>query len=144
MSIREAVSDIYLPRLEELIATLDGMAREWADVPMLARTHGQPASPTHLGKEIMVFVYRLRQQVKLLRSVPVSGKFGGATGNFNAHTVAYPAIDWKAFAARFLSEKLGIEREEYTTQISNYDNLAALFDAMRRINTIMIDRKSVV
>lgn len=139
MSIREAVSDIYLPRLEELIATLDGMAREWADVPMLARTHGQPASPTHLGKEIMVFVYRLRQQVKLLRSVPVSGKFGGATGNFNAHTVAYPAIDWKAFAARFLSEKLGIEREEYTTQISNYDNLAALFDAMRRINTIMID-----
>ena len=106
---------------------------------MLAKTHGQPASPTRLGKEIMVFVYRLRRQRDLLKAVPVSGKFGGATGNFNAHSVAYPAIDWRGFAARFLQENLGIEREEYTTQISNYDNMGALFDGLRRINTIIID-----
>lgn len=106
---------------------------------MLARTHGQPASPTRLGKEIMVFVYRLRQQLELLKAVPVSGKFGGATGNFNAHHIAYPERDWRAFGNQFLSEKLGIQREEWTTQISNYDNLAALFDAMRRINTIILD-----
>lgn len=139
MSIREALADVYLPELDRLIDTLASMADEWADVPMLAKTHGQPASPTRLGKEIMVFVYRLRRQRDLLKAVPVSGKFGGATGNFNAHSVAYPAIDWRGFAARFLQESLGIEREEYTTQISNYDNMGALFDGLRRINTIIID-----
>ena len=122
-----------------MIACLDGMAKDWADVAMLARTHGQPASPTRLGKEIAVFVYRLRTQADLLRAAVISGKFGGATGNFNAHHVAFPTIDWADFAGRFLKERLGIEREAYTTQISNYDNLAAVFDAMSRINTIMID-----
>ncbi len=139
MSIREAVLEVYLPELERLIADLEAKADEWADVPMLAKTHGQPASPTRLGKELRVFAYRLRTQADALKAVPVSGKFGGATGNFNAHHIAYPGIDWPAFAARFLKESLGIEREQWTTQISNYDNLAALFDAMRRINTIMID-----
>ncbi len=139
MSVREAVNEVYLPALEEMLAKLESQAQEWADVAMLAKTHGQPASPTRLGKELMVFCYRLRTQIDALKAVPVSGKFGGATGNFNAHSVAYPDIDWQEFAARFLKENLGIERERYTTQISNYDNLAALFDAMRRINTIMID-----
>ncbi len=139
MSIREAVLEVYLPELERLIADLEAKADEWADVPMLAKTHGQPASPTRLGKELRVFAYRLRTQADALKAVPVSGKFGGATGNFNAHHIAYPGIDWPAFAARFLKESLGIDREQWTTQISNYDNLAALFDAMRRINTIMID-----
>lgn len=139
MSIREAVLEVYLPELEHLVADLEAKADEWADVPMLAKTHGQPASPTRLGKELRVFSYRLRTQADALKAVPVSGKFGGATGNFNAHRTAYPGIDWPAFAARFLKERLGIEREQWTTQISNYDNLAALFDAMRRINTIMID-----
>lgn len=139
MSIKEAVAEVYIPALEEMIAHLDSRAREWADIPMLAKTHGQPASPTRLGKEIKVFAYRLATQLKALKAVSVSGKFGGATGNFNAHLTAYPSIDWRAFAASFLSNRLGIEREEYTTQISNYDNLAALFDAMRRINTIIID-----
>ncbi|MDE5805999.1 MAG: adenylosuccinate lyase [Paramuribaculum sp.] len=139
MSIREAVSEVYLPELRKMAEVLEQMAEQWKDVAMLARTHGQPASPTRLGKEIGVFAYRLRQQIAALEAVPVSGKFGGATGNFNAHHVAYPSIDWKAFAAGFLENSLGIKREELTTQISNYDNLAALFDAMRRINTIMID-----
>lgn len=139
MSLKEAVTDVYIPALEEMIAHLDARAEEWADIPMLAKTHGQPASPTRLGKEIKVFAYRLATQLKALKSVPVSGKFGGATGNFNAHLTAYHMIDWREFAASFLRDKLGIEREEYTTQISNYDNLAALFDAMRRINTIIID-----
>ena len=139
MSVKEAVHEVYAPAMRNLVDTLEGMAEEWKDVAMLARTHGQPASPTRLGKELMVFVYRLRTQLDALLSLPVSGKFGGATGNFNAHHVAYPDIDWADFAARFLSENLGIERENYTTQISNYDNLAAIFDAMRRINTIMID-----
>ncbi len=139
MSLKEAVTVVYIPALEEMIAHLDARAEEWADIPMLAKTHGQPASPTRLGKEIKVFAYRLATQLKALKSVPVSGKFGGATGNFNAHLTAYPMIDWREFAASFLRDKLGIEREEYTTQISNYDNLAALFDAMRRINTIIID-----
>jgi adenylosuccinate lyase len=106
---------------------------------MLAKTHGQPASPTRLGKEVMVFVYRLERQLALLKATPISGKFGGATGNFNAHHIAYPDRDWRAFANKFLSERLGIEREEWTTQISNYDNLAALFDGLRRINTILLD-----
>lgn len=139
MSIREALNDVYLPLMERLQSELDRMASEWAEIPMLAKTHGQPASPTRLGKEMGVFAYRLRTQIATLKSVAISGKFGGATGNFNAHLTAFPAIDWQAFAAKFLSEHLGIEREQLTTQISNYDNLAALFDAMRRINTIIID-----
>lgn len=139
MSVKEAVTEVYRPMLVKLIDELETRARQWDELPMLAKTHGQPASPTRLGKEIMVFVYRLRQQLALLDATPISGKFGGATGNFNAHLAAYPDIDWRSFAARFLSEKLGIEREQYTTQISNYDNLAALLDAMRRINTIVLD-----
>ncbi|MDE7396480.1 MAG: adenylosuccinate lyase, partial [Muribaculum sp.] len=139
MSVKEALNDVYRPAIEELIAHLEARADEWYDLPMLAKTHGQPASPTRLGKEIKVFAYRLRRQLDLLDKTPISGKFGGATGNFNAHLTAYPSIDWRAFAAKFLSENLGIEREEYTTQISNYDNLAAIFDALRRINTILLD-----
>ena len=139
MSIQDALNDVYLPLLGRLIAELNEFARQWADVPMLARTHGQPATPTRLGKEIGVFAYRLEEQLKALKAVPFSGKFGGATGNMNAHRVAFPAIDWPAFANEFLSRQLGIERERLTTQISNYDNIAALFDAMRRINTIVID-----
>lgn len=139
MSVKEAVRDVYLPALEEVISLLRQYADEWKDIPMLARTHGQPASPTRLGKEVEVFVYRLEQQVRLLKEVPVSGKFGGATGNFNAHHVAYPDYNWREFANRFLPEKLGIEREEWTTQISNYDNLSALFDALRRINVVIMD-----
>lgn len=139
LSIKEAIDNVYMPALENLLSVLNGYAEQWADIPMLARTHGQPASPTRLGKEIKVFAYRLENQINQLKAVPVSAKFGGATGNFNAHNVAYPSIDWKAFGAKFLKEKLGLEREEYTTQISNYDNLAALFDAMKRLNTIQID-----
>lgn len=139
MMIRDAVKEAYLPLLDELVALLDKYADEWKDIPMLAKTHGQPASPTRLGKEIEVFAYRLKKQRELLLQVPVSGKFGGATGNFNAHRVAFPAIDWLGFAKSFLNDKLGIEREEWTTQISNYDNLAALFEALARVNTIMID-----
>ena len=139
MSIKECVHEVYIPALQEVIDQLAQYADEWKDIPMLARTHGQPASPTRLGKEIMVFVYRLRQQLDLLKQVPFSGKFGGATGNFNAHHIAYPERDWRAFGNQFLSEKLGIQREEWTTQISNYDNLAALFDALRRINVILLD-----
>ena len=130
---------MYRPLLMELVEHLEARAEEWKDLPMLAKTHGQPASPTRLGKEIKVFSYRLRRQIALLDAVPVSGKFGGATGNFNAHLTAYPSIDWRDFAARFLNDRLGIEREEYTTQISNYDNMAAIFDALRRINTIILD-----
>ncbi len=139
LSIKEALDNVYRPALTELVEHLEQRADEWQELPMLAKTHGQPASPTRLGKEIRVFTYRLRQQMKLLDATPVSGKFGGATGNFNAHLAAYPNIDWRAFAKQFLMDKLGIEREEYTTQISNYDNLAALFDALRRINTIILD-----
>ncbi len=139
MSVSDAITDIFRPTLGRLIDTLEDMAAKWADIPMLAKTHGQPASPTRLGKEIGVFAYRLRQAVRLLDVVPVSGKFGGATGNFNAHLTAFPDVDWRAFANSFLRDSLGIEREELTTQISNYDNLAALFDALRRINTIILD-----
>ncbi len=139
LSVKEALEQAYYPQLEELIAQLEAYAAEWANIPMLAKTHGQPASPTRLGKEINVFAYRLKQQLALLKACPLTAKFGGATGNYNAHHVAYPAYDWKAFGNRFVSEKLGLEREEYTTQISNYDNLAAVFDALKRINTIMID-----
>ena len=139
LSIKEALDQVYYPMLDELIAQCRAYAEAWKEIPMLAKTHGQPASPTRLGKEMMVFVYRLEQQIKLLKATPISGKFGGATGNFNAHRFAYPGYDWPAFAKTFLSEKLGIEREMWTTQISNYDNLAALFDGLRRINTILID-----
>ena len=139
MSLRDALHNSYLPLLNELIDTLEARANEWADVAMLAKTHGQPASPTRLGKELMVYVYRLRKQVEQLLAVPVSGKFGGATGNFNAHRAAYPGYNWPEFAASFLKNHLGIEREEFTTQISNYDNIAAMFDALRRINTIILD-----
>lgn len=139
LSIKEALEHVYRPLLMELVEHLEARAEEWKDLPMLAKTHGQPASPTRLGKEIKVFSYRLRRQIALLDAVPVSGKFGGATGNFNAHLTAYPSIDWRDFAACFLNDRLGIEREEYTTQISNYDNMAAIFDALRRINTIILD-----
>lgn len=139
MSIADALKNVYRPRIVELIDHLEARAEEWYDIPMLAKTHGQPASPTRLGKEIKVFSYRLRRQLATLDAVEISGKFGGATGNFNAHLCAFPGIDWRAFGAKFLSEKLGIVREEYTTQISNYDNLAALFDALARINNIILD-----
>lgn len=139
LSIKESLEQIYFPLVEELIAQLKTYAEEWAAVPMLAKTHGQPASPTRLGKEIMVFVYRLERQLSTLKACNITAKFGGATGNYNAHCVAYPSYDWKAFGNKFVAEKLGLEREEYTTQISNYDNLAAVFDAMKRMNTIMID-----
>lgn len=139
LSVKEAIEQVYVPLLEELIEQLHDYAEEWKGVAMLAKTHGQPASPTRLGKEIMVYVYRLEEQLRALKEVPVTAKFGGATGNYNAHHVAYPQYDWREFGNRFVSEKLGLEREQYTTQISNYDWLAAIFDAMRRINTIIID-----
>ncbi|MDE7092963.1 MAG: adenylosuccinate lyase [Muribaculaceae bacterium] len=139
MSIADAIKDVYRPAFVELIDFLNARAEEWKDIPMLAKTHGQPASPTRLGKEMKVFAYRLEQQLAELDKCRVSGKFGGATGNFNAHLAAYPSINWLDFANRFLSENLNIDRESYTTQISNYDNMAGIFDAMRRINTIMID-----
>ena len=139
VSIKKALEDVYYPEMENLLKKMRELADEWKDIPMLARTHGQPASPTRLGKEIMVFVYRLDKQLSLLRAVPISGKFGGATGNFNAHSVAYPLVEWKNFADKFLAEKLGIQREEWTTQISNYDHLAALLDSLKRIDTILID-----
>ncbi|WP_449021682.1 adenylosuccinate lyase [Prevotella jejuni] len=139
LSIKEALEEVYYPQVEELIAQLQEYADEWKDIPMLAKTHGQPASPTRLGKEIEVYVYRLSEQLASLRNCKMSAKFGGATGNFNAHHVAYPQHDWRAFGNRFVSEKLGLEREQWTTQISNYDHLGSIFDAIRRINTIMID-----
>ena len=139
LSIKDALNEVYYPGIQEVIDMLKKYAEEWSNVSMLAKTHGQPASPTRLGKEIMVFVYRLEQQVALLKAIPVSAKFGGATGNFNAHHVAYPQYDWKAFGNKFVNEVLGLSREEWTTQISNYDNLSAVFDAMKRINTVMID-----
>ena len=139
LSVKEALDKVYYPEIEKLVQVLTHLADEWRDVSMLAKTHGQPASPTRLGKEIMVFVNRINQQLTLLRQTPVAAKFGGATGNYNAHKVAYPAIDWKAFGNKFVSEKLGLEREQWTTQISNYDHLAAQLDAMKRINNILID-----
>ena len=139
LSIKEAMCEVYIPTLRRLVDDLRAKAAEWADVSMLAKTHGQPASPTRLGKEIQVFVYRLEQQLASLQALPFTAKFGGATGNFNAHHVAYPQYNWHLFADRFVSEKLGLQREQFTTQISNYDWLGAIFDAMRRINTIIID-----
>ena len=139
LALKEALHKVFYPQVEELIAQLQTYADEWKDVPMLAKTHGQPASPTRLGKEIMVYVYRLTEQLNTLKAEKITAKFGGATGNFNAHHVDYPDYDWRAFGNRFVSEKLGLEREQYTTQISNYDYLAAIFDGIRRINTIIID-----
>ena len=139
LSVKEALEEVFYPQVEELIAQLKEYAEEWKNVPMLAKTHGQPASPTRLGKEVEVYVYRLSEQLATLRNCKMTAKFGGATGNFNAHHVAYPQHDWRAFGNRFVSEKLGLEREQWTTQISNYDHLGSVFDAIRRINTILID-----
>ena len=137
--LKDAHTEVMRPAIEELVEKLQSLAEEWRNIPMLAHTHGQPASPTALGKELMVFVYRLRQQIASLEAVPHSGKFGGATGNLNAHYIAYPDHNWEAFAERFMRESLGLERQRLTTQIENYDHLAAYMDAMRRINTILID-----
>ena len=138
-SLKAAIRAVYDPAMEELVGTLETLADEWSSVPMLAHTHGQPASPTVLGKEIRVFVERLGKQLAQLRSIPFPAKFGGATGNFNAHSAAYPEVDWVAFANRFVNGTLGLERSQYTTQIEHYDNLAAIFDALKRINTILVD-----
>ncbi|MFN0276404.1 MAG: adenylosuccinate lyase [Chitinophagales bacterium] len=139
ISFRDALLDVYAPLLEELVVSLSDLANTWAKIPMLARTHGQPASPTMLGKEIRVFIERLNAQRVLFNSIPFSAKFGGASGNFNAHFVAYPDIDWILFADSFVSERLNLSRNRYTTQIEHYDNLAAAFDGLKRINTILID-----
>lgn len=139
MMVKESLQNVFIPAVEELIAKLNQFAEDWKNVPMLAKTHGQPASPTRLGKEIKVFAYRLEEQLATLKTVKYTAKFGGATGNFNAHHVAYPATDWRAFGNQFVSQYLGLEREQWTTQISNYDHLAAVFDAIKRINTIIID-----
>ena len=139
LSIKEALEQVYYPMVEELIEQLNDYAEQWKNVPMLAKTHGQPASPTRLGKEVMVYVYRLEEQLRGLKDTPITAKFGGATGNYNAHHVAYPQYDWREFGNKFVAEKLGLEREQWTTQISNYDWMGAIFDAMRRINTILID-----
>ncbi|MDR1653997.1 MAG: adenylosuccinate lyase [Prevotellaceae bacterium] len=139
LSLREALREVYIPQMQTLIEILRCMSADWRDVSMLAKTHGQPASPTRLGKEIMVFVSRLEKQFEVMQNIALTAKFGGATGNFNAHKVAFPSIDWRIFANKFISEKLGLVREQWTTQISNYDTLAALFDAIKRINTILLD-----
>lgn len=139
LMLKESVEHVYIPLLQELIDQLNTYAEEWKDIPMLAKTHGQPASPTRLGKEVRVFSYRLEQQLIQLKACQYTAKFGGATGNFNAHHVAYPSYDWRDFGRKFVEEKLGLHREEYTTQISNYDSMAAIFDAMKRIQTIVID-----
>ena len=139
MMMKEAHETVVLPAYNALVEQLESLAREWRTIPMLAHTHGQPASPTALGKELMVFVYRMKQQLAALAQVPFTGKFGGATGNYNAHKVAYPHIDWRRFGDRFLEEHLGIQRQQLTTQIENYDFLAAYMDGLRRLNTILID-----
>ena len=138
-SLKDAVNEVYYPILEELITQLDDIATEWKDIAMLARTHGQPASPTRLGKEIKVFVERLNVQLSLLKGIPMSAKFGGATGNFNAHKAAFPQINWVDFGNNFVNNILKLDREQITTQISNYDNLSAIFDSLKRINTVLID-----
>ena len=139
LSLKEALQNTYFPMLQNVIVQLNHYANEWKNIPMLARTHGQPASPTRLGKEIGVFVNRLEQQLQIVKSTPISAKFGGATGNFNAHKLAYPDINWNRFGNQFVMDKFGLEREQLTTQVSNYDNLSALLDGMKRINTILID-----
>ncbi len=138
-SLRDAAHDVYYPLVNELLNKLDAMAEDWRDIPMLARTHGQPASPTKLGKEFRVFAERMEKQIDMLRRIPAPAKFGGATGNFNAHMAAYPEIDWVAFANHFVNEILRLDRSQTTTQIEHYDNLAALFDCFKRINTILLD-----
>jgi adenylosuccinate lyase len=139
LSIKDAISAVYIPEYNTLLSCLKGLVKEWREIPLLARTHGQPASPTRLGKEVDVFVTRLNAQFEVLKSIPNAAKFGGATGNFNAHKVAYPTVDWQAFAANFLNEKLGLHHSFPTTQIEHYDHMANLFDALKRINTIVID-----
>ncbi len=139
LSIKEAIGDVYIPHYQEVLSKLKSLVEEWAHIPMLARTHGQPASPTRLGKEFQVYVTRLEAQFDLLNDIPSAAKFGGATGNFNAHKVAYPAIDWKAFGTQFVQEKLGLYHSFPTTQIEHYDHMAALFDGLKRINTIILD-----
>ncbi|WP_179376369.1 adenylosuccinate lyase [Winogradskyella wichelsiae] len=139
LSIKDAMNDVYVPEYSELLEKIEGLATDWAHIPMLARTHGQPASPTRLGKEISVFAARLKEQFNLLNNVPSAAKFGGATGNYNAHKVAYPNIDWKAFGTEFVQGKLGLQHSFPTTQIEHYDHAAALFDGLKRINTIIID-----
>ncbi|MBT8265876.1 MAG: adenylosuccinate lyase [Bacteroidia bacterium] len=139
LSIKEAMNDIYVPQYFLVLEKLSKLAQDWKDISMLARTHGQPASPTRLGKEIEVFVTRLKEQFNLLNDIPSAAKFGGATGNFNAHKVAYPNVDWKAFGSEFVQEKLGLQHSFPTTQIEHYDHMAALFDCLKRINTILID-----
>jgi adenylosuccinate lyase len=139
LALKDALEEVYYPDLQLVIKRLKEYAEAWKAIPMLAKTHGQPASPTRLGKEIQVFVYRLEQQLVVLKNIPLSAKFGGATGNFNAHFVAYPQIDWQAFGNHFVNSVLGLKREEWTTQISNYDHAAAVFDGLRRINTVLID-----
>ena len=139
LSIKDAMNDVYVPEYFTILNKLEALAKEWKDIPMLARTHGQPASPTRLGKEIEVFVVRLKEQFNLLNDIPSAAKFGGATGNFNAHHVAYPNIDWKEFGGKFVQEKLGLYHSFPTTQIEHYDHMAALFDCLKRINTILID-----
>lgn len=139
LSIKEALNDVYVPTYQELEQKIDSLATEWSDIPLLARTHGQPASPTRLGKEFKVYVVRLQEQFKQLADIPSAAKFGGATGNFNAHFVAYPTIDWKAFGTQFVQEKLGLHHSFPTTQIEHYDHMASLFDALKRINTILLD-----
>jgi adenylosuccinate lyase len=138
LSIKEAIDDVYVPEFNAVLNRLTELAKDWADIPMLARTHGQPASPTRLGKEVEVFVVRLKEQFKLLANIPNAAKFGGATGNYNAHHVAYPNIDWKAFGTKFVNS-LGLDHSFPTTQIEHYDHMAALFDNLKRINTIIID-----
>lgn len=139
LSIKDGMIDVLIPAIDGVITELEKKAIEWSEIPMLAKTHGQPASPTRLGKEMMVFVYRLKEQMLQLAGQPYTAKFGGATGNFNAHNVAYPTVDWSAFGNKFVNDALGLNREQFTTQISNYDNLSALFDNIKRINTILID-----
>ncbi|MDO1511321.1 adenylosuccinate lyase [Maribacter confluentis] len=139
LSIKEAMNDVYVPQYQELLEKINALSEEWSYVPMLARTHGQPASPTRLGKEIMVYVVRLKEQFNLLNDIPSAAKFGGATGNFNAHLVAYPSIDWRTFGRNFVQEKLGLQHSFPTTQIEHYDHMAALFDCLKRINTIVLD-----
>ena len=137
--IKEALNEVYLPMFEDVVAKIDSLAKEWANIPLLARTHGQPASPTRLGKELDVFTERLLQQVKFLKEIPNGAKFGGATGNYNAHYVAYPSINWKNFGTDFVEKKLGLHHSFPTTQIEHYDHMAAQFDALKRINNIILD-----
>jgi adenylosuccinate lyase len=139
LAVKNAVEKVYLPFISEVVKNLGALSEKWKDLPMLSRTHGQPASPTRLGKELKVFLERLNNQLVLLKQIPFSAKFGGASGNFNAHHVAYPGIDWKKFADGFVKKKLGLERQQFTTQIEHYDNLCALFDNLKRINNILID-----